>query len=99
MMAAVVSEIAIYATATGALAVLAPAGTPLRAGQAAVKLPDGYRTDTFDWNTTTRTMIENASKLEAVLVHQVKAKAADLKALPLSTYPFRTRNTPRSATR
>lgn len=67
-MTLIVSEIAIFNAADGTLAVLGPAGTPLRPGQASVALPAGYSPETFDWNAATRTMIENAAKVEATLL-------------------------------
>ncbi len=83
-MANVVAAIAIYTTATGALVIIAPSGTPLRSGQSSVDLPMGYNDTTFSWSTATKTMIENPGKIEKVLLAQVDAKRETSQMLVLT---------------
>ena len=83
-MTMIVSEVAIFATADGALAVLAPAGTALRTGQASVPLPAGYTPETWRWDATKRLMVEDFAKVKAATIQRLKDEAEQLKMRSLS---------------
>jgi len=77
-------EIAVFDPVTGAIAyVTTKANSPASSNTklASVVLPKGYSEATWDWNATTRTFVENAAKVEAVLIATVKDEAEQRKMM------------------
>lgn len=79
-----VPEIAVFSRATGAIIHIttktnAPAATDAKLGT--IALPAGFSEATWEWNATTRTFVENAAKVEAVLIAAVKDEAEQRKML------------------
>lgn len=68
--AMIVPTIAVYVTATGELRDIAPAGA-VPTGCSSVALPVGYDPASWRWNVAQRTMIEDAARLEAILIKAV----------------------------
>jgi hypothetical protein len=88
-MGLIVPSVAIFTAADGRLVLIGPAETKPRDGQGWTPLPTGYSDRTHSWDAATRMMVEDAAKVEAMLIGKVKTKAADMKTVPLSTYPFK----------
>ena len=80
-----VAAIAIYTAATGELALVAPAGTPLRPGQVSTTLPASYSAETHSWSTSAKAMLEDPTKVEAQLIAAVKAEAEQRKMRSMSS--------------
>lgn len=69
----------------GALLMIGPKNLPMPPGAASWSpLPTGYSDETHSWNSTSRTMVEDASKVEAKLISTVKADADRRKMTLLS---------------
>lgn len=80
----VVSAIAVYDRATGAMSYLAPADhRPTDASLTWVALPAGFDA-TWKWEAAKRSMIEDATRVEAQLIAEVKAEAERRKMLAMS---------------
>lgn len=80
-----VPDVAIFKVETGALVLIGPTGTIARDGQSWVPLPTGYSDETHSWSTSARMMVENAAKVEARLIADIKATAEAKKMALLSS--------------